>query len=75
LEHQDSIGHGGIIKQGDVQWMTAASGYSILNISAKFREQGGYFEMVQLWVNLPAKDKMSHPRYQSLSNNTIPKYY
>ncbi|WP_288401456.1 pirin family protein [uncultured Acinetobacter sp.] len=74
LEHQDSIGHGGIIKQGDVQWMTAASGVQhIEHFSPEFREQGGYFEMVQLWVNLPAKDKMSHPRYQSLSNNTIPK--
>ncbi len=74
LEHQDSIGHGGIIKQGDVQWMTAASGVQhIEHFSPEFREQGGYFEMVQLWVNLPAKDKMSRPRYQSLSNNTIPK--
>ncbi len=74
LEHQDSIGNGGIIGQGDVQWMTAASGIQhIEQFSHEFREQGGYFEMVQLWVNLPAKDKMSTPHYQSLLNNTIPK--
>lgn len=74
LEHQDSIGNGGVIGQGDVQWMTAASGIQhIEQFSPKFREQGGYFEMVQLWVNLPAKDKMSTPHYQSLLNNTIPK--
>jgi len=64
LEHQDSIGNGGVIGQGDVQWMTAASGIQhIEQFSPKFREQGGYFEMVQLWVNLPAKDKMSTPHY------------
>lgn len=74
LEHQDSTGQGGIIAQGDIQWMTAASGIQhIEHFSPAFREQGGYFEMVQLWVNLPAKDKMSSPRYQSLLSNTIPK--
>ena len=74
LQHQDSTGQGGIIAQGDVQWMTAASGIQHTeHFSPEFRERGGYFEMVQLWVNLPAKDKMSAPRYQSLLNNTIPK--
>lgn len=74
LQHQDSLGHSGIIGQGDVQWMTAASGVQhIEHFSPEFREQGGYFEMVQLWVNLPAKDKMSAPRYQNLLNQNIPK--
>ncbi|NNP77463.1 pirin [Acinetobacter sp. Ac_3412] len=74
LQHQDSTGQGGIIAQGDVQWMTAASGIQhIEHFSPEFREQGGLFEMVQLWVNLPAKDKMSAPHYQSLLNHNIPK--
>ncbi|OBY73209.1 pirin family protein [Acinetobacter gyllenbergii] len=74
LQHQDSTGQGGIIGQGDVQWMTAASGIQHTeHFSPAFRERGGYFEMLQLWINLPAKDKMSAPRYQSLLKNTIPK--
>ncbi len=74
LAHKDSTGQGGIIQPGDVQWMTAAAGIQhIEQFSPEFRKQGGKFEMVQLWVNLPAKDKMSAPRYQSLSNSEIPK--
>lgn len=74
LQHKDSTGGGGLIKQGDVQWMTAASGIQhIEQFSSEFRESGGPFEMVQLWVNLPTKDKMSAPRYQSLLNEDIPK--
>ncbi|MFW1839933.1 pirin family protein [Acinetobacter gyllenbergii] len=74
LQHQDSTGQGGIIGQGDVQWMTAAAGIQHTeHFSPAFRERGGYFEMLQLWINLPAKDKMSAPRYQSLLKNTIPK--
>ena len=74
LQHKDSTGGGGLIKRGDVQWMTAASGIQhIEQFSSEFRESGGPFEMVQLWVNLPAKDKMSAPRYQSLLNEDIPK--
>ena len=74
LQHKDSTGGGGLIKRGDVQWMTAASGTQhIEQFSSEFRESGGPFEMVQLWVNLPAKDKMSAPRYQSLLNEDIPK--
>lgn len=74
LQHKDSTGGGGLIKRGDVQWMTAASGIQhIEQFSFEFRESGGPFEMVQLWVNLPAKDKMSAPRYQSLLNEDIPK--
>ena len=74
LQHKDSTGGGGLIKRGDVQWMTAASGIQhIEQFSSEFRESGGPFEMVQLWVNLPAKDKMSAPHYQSLLNEDIPK--
>lgn len=74
LQHKDSTGGGGLIKRGDVQWMTAASGIQhIEQFSSEFRESGGPFEMVQLWVNLPAKYKMSAPRYQSLLNENIPK--
>jgi len=73
VEHRDSSGGGGKIGPGDVQWMTAASG--ILHDefhSREFTRTGGVLEMVQLWVNLPAKDKMSAPRYQSLQDAQIP---
>lgn len=73
LQHQDSAGHGGIMTSGDVQWMTAASGIQHTeHFSPAFRESGGYFEMLQLWVNLPAKDKMAAPHYQSLQSHNIP---
>ncbi|MFW2077713.1 pirin family protein [Acinetobacter sp. ULE_I010] len=72
LEHRDSSG-GGIVSAGDVQWMTAASGVEHKEVfSEAFSKTGGYFEMVQLWVNLPAKDKMNPPRYQSLRKANIP---
>ena len=74
VEHRDSTGAGGTIGPGDVQWMTAASG--ILHEeyhSEAYAKQGGAFEMVQLWVNLPAKDKMAAPGYQTLLNTDIPK--
>ncbi|MDD4888246.1 MAG: pirin family protein, partial [Thiomonas sp.] len=73
VEHRDSTGAGGKIGPGDVQWMTAAGG--ILHDefhSQAFTERGGTLEMVQLWVNLPAKDKMSQPGYQTLLNADIP---
>ena len=74
LEHRDSSGGGGVISEGDVQWMTAASGVIHKEIfSQAFAEKGGAFEMLQLWVNLPAKDKMNPPRYQSIRNADIPK--
>lgn len=74
LEHRDSTGGGGIIAAGDVQWMTAASGVIHKEVfSEAFSQTGGPFEMLQLWVNLPAKDKMNPPRYQSLDNASIPK--
>ena len=73
LEHRDSTGSGGLIGPGDVQWMTAASGIVHKEVfSTGFARQGGRFEMIQLWVNLPAADKMSAPGYQSLTAGMIP---
>ena len=73
VEHRDSTGGGGIIGPGDVQWMTAASGILHQEFhSQSFTAKGGPFEMVQLWVNLPAKDKTVAPRYQSLEAANIP---
>ncbi len=69
VAHHDSLGGGGVIGQGDVQWMTAGSG--ILHKEyheEKFNREGGLFQMVQLWVNLPAKDKMTKPQYQAITN-------
>jgi redox-sensitive bicupin YhaK (pirin superfamily) len=72
VEHKDSHGGGGTIKPGDVQWMTAGSGLVHEEFHSKnFTQNGGTFEMVQLWVNLPKKDKMTAPRYQSLENKDI----
>lgn len=74
VAHHDSGGGGGVISEGDVQWMTAASGVLHKEYhSEEFSKTGGDFQMVQLWVNLPAKDKMSTPKYQSISNDQIPK--
>ena len=73
LEHRDSTGSGGKIGPGDVQWMTAASGILHEEFhSAEFTRTGGMFEVVQLWVNLPAENKMSVPGYQTLMNEDIP---
>jgi hypothetical protein len=75
VEHHDSSGGGGVIGEGDVQWMTAASG--VLHKEYHEREwskTGGEFQMVQLWVNLPAKYKMSPPKYQAIKNKTIPRH-
>jgi quercetin 2,3-dioxygenase len=74
LEHRDSSGSHGVIGAGDVQWMTAASGVVHEEFhSERFTKAGGTLEMVQLWVNLPAKFKMSPPRYQGLLNANIPR--
>ncbi len=74
LEHRDSSGSRGTIGPGDVQWMTAASGVVHEEFhSEQFTRSGGTLEMVQLWVNLPARDKMSPPRYQSLLDADIPR--
>jgi hypothetical protein len=73
VEHRDSSGGGGKIGPGDVQWMTAASGVVHEEFHGReFARRGGEFEMVQLWVNLPAKDKMSAPRYQNILDRDIP---
>jgi redox-sensitive bicupin YhaK (pirin superfamily) len=73
VDHRDSTGAGGHIGPGDVQWMTAASGVIHEEFhSEAFTRQGGTLEMVQLWVNLPAKDKMTTPRYQTLLDGNIP---
>ena len=74
VAHHDSSGGGGVIAEGDVQWMTAASGVLHKEYhSDEFSKTGGEFQMVQLWVNLPAKDKMSSPKYQAIINAQIPK--
>ncbi len=74
VAHHDSAGGGGVIGEGDVQWMTAASGVLHKEYHEEsFSKTGGDFQMVQLWVNLPAKDKMSTPKYQAIENATIPK--
>jgi redox-sensitive bicupin YhaK (pirin superfamily) len=73
VSHRDSSGGGGTIGPGDVQWMTAASGLIHDEYhSADFARQGGPFEIVQLWVNLPARDKMAAPGYQGLTAAQIP---
>jgi quercetin 2,3-dioxygenase len=75
VAHHDSAGNAGVISEGDVQWMTAASG--ILHKEyheEEFSKKGGEFQMVQLWVNLPAKDKMSKPKYQGITNAGISKF-
>ena len=74
VEHRDSAGNHGRIGPGDVQWMTAASGVvHEEKHSREFTRQGGTLEMVQLWVNLPAKHKMSPPDYQTLPDRRIPR--
>ena len=73
VEHRDSTGQGGVIGPGDVQWMTAGGGILHEEFhSPAFARTGGPFRMVQLWVNLPAKDKMTRPGYQSILNADIP---
>lgn len=75
VEHGDSAGNKGIIGQGDVQWMTAASGVLHKEYYApEWAKKGGTFQMVQLWTNLPAKDKMSSPKYQSIENAQLGKH-
>lgn len=74
VEHNDSSGGGGIIGEGDVQWMTAASGVLHKEFhETEWSKTGGEFQMVQLWVNLPSKDKMSNPKYQAISKDQITK--
>ena len=73
VSHKDSSGGGGQIKTGDVQWMTAGAGLMHEEFhSEEFAKSGGLFEMVQLWVNLPAADKMTAPKYQAIEAQEIP---
>ncbi len=73
VEHRDSTGNSGKIGPGDVQWMTAASGVvHEEKHGTEFSRRGGVLEMIQLWVNLPAKDKMSPPGYQTIMSEQIP---
>ena len=72
VPHQDSHGGGGLITDGATQWMTAGSG--ILHIEtppAELVESGGVFHGIQLWVNLPRKDKFATPRYQSIEGGQV----
>lgn len=74
VAHHDSAGGGGVIGEGDVQWMTAASGVLHKEYHEEnFSRAGGDFQMVQLWVNLPSKDKMSSPKYQAIANESMNK--
>ncbi len=73
IEHRDSAGGGGTISPGDVQWMTAGSGIVHDEFHSKqFAKEGGTFEMVQLWVNLPKAYKLTAPKYQSIQKSDIP---
>lgn len=71
-EHHDSKGNHGILREGDVQWMTAGRGVLHKEYHARdWSRKGGDFQMVQLWVNLPARDKMTEPSYQAISSAII----
>jgi quercetin 2,3-dioxygenase len=73
VSHKDSTGQGGTIGPGDVQWMTAGAGILHQEFhSDAFAKQGGVLQMVQLWVNLPAKHKMTAPGYQPILSQSIP---
>lgn len=73
IEHRDSSGGGGVIGTGDVQWMTAGGGIVHQEFhSQEFVRRGGTFQMVQLWINLPAKDKNAKAKYQTLPKSDIP---
>lgn len=74
VAHHDSRGNSGVIGPGDIQWMTAASGVLHKEYHEEnFSQKGGEFHVVQLWINLPAKDKKAEPNYQSIVNSQIPK--
>jgi len=76
IEHRDSGGGGGTINTGGLQWMTAGSGVVHDEFhSTKFSKQGGEFEMIQLWINLPSDFKMTRPKYQSFDEADFPIIY
>jgi quercetin 2,3-dioxygenase len=73
VSHRDTSGSGGTIGPGDVQWMTAGSGVMHEEFhSEAFTRKGGPLKMAQLWVNLPARDKLTKPRYQAITSDVIP---
>ncbi|WP_127121252.1 pirin family protein [Chryseotalea sanaruensis] len=73
IMHQDSAGHESVIEAGGVQWMTAGRGLIHAEVSStKFKKEGGPLEILQLWLNLPAKHKMTAPQYTGLQKNEIP---
>lgn len=73
LEHRDSKGNHGIIGKNEVQWMTAGRGIMHAEHHSKaFAQSGGHLDMIQLWVNLPSHAKMTEPRYQELTERSIP---
>jgi redox-sensitive bicupin YhaK (pirin superfamily) len=75
VAHNDSAGNSGVIRDGDVQWMTAGSGVLHKEYHEKeFSKKGGIFQVVQLWVNLPAKFKMTPAKYQPLEKKDLAKY-
>lgn len=74
VEHHDNAGNHGIIYPGDVQWMTAGAGIMHKEYHEKeFQQAGGIFHMIQLWINLPKKDKLTTPRYQELQKENMGK--
>lgn len=75
VAHHDSAGNSGVIKEGDVQWMTAGKGILHKEYHEKeFSQKGGDYQVAQLWVNLPAKFKMTDPKYQALEYDNMGKY-
>lgn len=75
IAHHDSAGNSGVIGEGDVQWMTAGEGILHKEYHEKeFSRKGGVFQMVQLWVNLPARHKMTSPKYQAIINSDMKRY-
>jgi len=75
VAHHDSTGNSGVIREGDVQWMTAGSGVLHKEYHEKeFSRKGGLMQMVQLWVNLPAKDKMVPAKYQAIENSMMTRF-
>ncbi len=74
VAHHDSTGNSGVIRPGDVQWMTAGAGILHKEYHEKeFSKRGGPFEMIQLWVNLPKKDKLTKPKYQAITSSQMGK--
>jgi hypothetical protein len=75
VAHHDSAGNSGVIGEGDVQWMTAGAGVLHKEYhEKKFSKKGGVFQMVQLWVNLPARFKMTQAKYQAIENKNMAKF-